>query len=164
VERNMAALTGLESQYDAFLFASVCETDEMTFSVLSLLARQDVDPWQEAARLAQLSKAQAINSLAATIWKSNSDRWSPSEASVIAVGLIDLLPSHGHPHSTALWGNDSNGRLAFWMIVGMLFMSLAISGNSTQGLIKDSGDPPHGISSAAREDAVTRSPRGMGTD
>ena len=70
----MAELTGLEPQYDAFLFASVCEADEMTLSVLSLLARQDVDPWQEAARLAQLSKAQAINSLAAAIWKSNSDR------------------------------------------------------------------------------------------
>lgn len=55
-ERNMAELTGLEPQYDAFLFAPVCEAYEMTLSVLSLLARQDVDPWQEAARLAQLSK------------------------------------------------------------------------------------------------------------
>ena len=160
----MAALSGLESQYDAFLFASVCETDEMTLSVLSLLARQDVDPWQEAARLAQLSKAQAINSLAAKIWKSNSDRWSPSEASVLAVGLIDLLPSHGHPRSTPLWRDDGNGRLTFWMVAGMLFMSLAISGNSTQGLNKDSGEPPHGISGAAQEDAVTRSARGIGTD
>ena len=160
----MAELSGLESQYDAFLFASVCETDEMTLSVLSLLARQDVDPWQEAARLAQLSKAQAINSLAAKIWKSNSDRWSPSEASVLAVRLIDLLPSHGHPHSTPLWGDDGNGRLTFWMVAGMLFMSLAISGNSTQGLNKDPGEAPHGISSAAQEDAVTRSARGIGTD
>jgi len=61
----------------------------MTLSVLSLLARQDVDPWQEADRLAHLSKAQAISSLAAKIWKSNNDRWSPSEASVLAVRLID---------------------------------------------------------------------------
>jgi hypothetical protein len=78
--------------------------------------------------------------------------------------LIDLLPSHGHPHSTPLWGDDGNGRLTFWMVAGMLFMSLTISGNSTQELIKDSDDPPHGISSAAQEDAATRSARGIGTD
>ena len=52
----MTELSRLESQYDAFLFASVCETGEMTLSVLSVLARQDVDPWQEAARLTQLSE------------------------------------------------------------------------------------------------------------
>ena len=56
----MTELSRPESQYDAFLFASVCETDEMTLSVLSVLARQDVDPWQEAARLAQLPRDQAI--------------------------------------------------------------------------------------------------------
>ena len=72
----MTELPRLESQYDAFLFASVCETDEMTLSVLSVLARHDVDPWQEAARLAQLSRDQAVNSLASRIWKSNSERWS----------------------------------------------------------------------------------------
>jgi hypothetical protein len=163
-ERDMTELSGLESQYDAFLFASVCETDEMTLSVLSLLARQDVDPWQEAARLTQLSRAQATNSLAAKIWKSNSERWSPSEASVLAVRLIDLLPSHCHPRSTSLWADDGNGRLTFWMVAGMLFMSLVISGNSMQGLNKDSGDPSHGIKSAAQEGAVTRSAPGIGTD
>ena len=137
----MIELSGLESQYDAFLFASVCETDEMTLSVLSLLARQDVDPWQEAARLTQLSEAQAINSLATKIWKSNSDHWSPSEASIVAVRLIDLLPSHGRPRSTPLSAGDGNGRLTFWVVAGMLFMSIAISGNSMQSLTKDSGDP-----------------------
>ena len=77
----------------------------MTLSVLSVLARQDVDPWQEAARLAQLSRDQAINSLASKIWKSNSERWSPSEASILAARLIELLPSHsGSPSSHALGG------------------------------------------------------------
>ena len=93
----MTELSRPESQYDAFLFASVCETNEMTLSVLSVLARQDVDPWQEAARLAQLSRDQAISSLASKIWKSNSERWSPSEASILAVRLIELLPSHSRP-------------------------------------------------------------------
>ena len=90
----MTELSSPESQYDAFLFAPVCETNEMTLSVLSVLARQDVDPWQEAARLAQLPRDQAINTLASQIRKSKSQRWSPSEASILAVRLIELLPSH----------------------------------------------------------------------
>ena len=90
----MTELSRLQSQYDAFLFASLGDTDKMTPSVLSVLEREDVDPWQEAARLAALSPEQAINSLASKIWKSNSERWSPSEASILALRLIELLPSH----------------------------------------------------------------------
>jgi hypothetical protein len=160
----MTELSVLESQYDAFLFAPVCETDEMTLSVLSLLARQDVDPWQEAARLAQLSKPQAINSLATTIWKSNGERWSASEASILAVRLIDFLPSHGRARPAPLRTDDGRGGLMFWVIAGMLFMSMAISGNSMQRLTKDSGDPLHVVSKAAKADTVTRSSRGIGTD
>ena len=160
----MTELSRLESQYDAFLFASVCETDEMTLSVLSVLARQDVDPWEEAARLAQLSRDQAISSLASKIWKSNSERWSPSEAGVLAVRLIELLPSHSGPRSSPLWADDGNGRLTLWVVAGMLFMSIAISGNSMQKLTKDSSAPNHSVSMTVQENAVTRSSRGIGTD
>src|ERR1051326_3609294 len=90
----MTELSRAQSQYDAFLFASLGDTDRMTPSVLSVLACEDVDPWQEAARLAELSPEQAINSLASKIWKSNSERCSPSEASILALRLIELLPSH----------------------------------------------------------------------
>jgi hypothetical protein len=83
----MNELSPPETRFDALLFASLCETDEMTLSVLSLLARQDVDPWQEANRLPQLSGAEAINSSAARIWKSDSEQWSPSEASMLAARL-----------------------------------------------------------------------------
>lgn len=160
----MAELSRLESQYDAFLFASLSETDGMTLSVLSVLARQDVDPWQEAARLTQLSRDQAINSLASTIWKSNSERWSPSEASILAVRLIELLPSHSRPRSSPLWTDDGNGRLTFWVVAGMLSMSIAISGNSMQKLTKDPGTSTHSVSMTVQEDAVTGSSRGIGTD
>jgi hypothetical protein len=160
----MTALSRLESQYDAFLFASVCETDDMTLSVLSVLARHDVDPWQEAARLAQLSRDQAVNSLALKIWKSDSERWSASEASILAARLIELLPSHGRPSSNQLWADDGNGRLPFWVVAGILFMSIAISGNSMQKLTKDSSGPAHSVSMAIHEDAVTRSSRRIGTD
>ena len=160
----MTELSRPVSQYDAFLYASVCQTDEMTLSVLSVLARQDVDPWQEADRLAQLSRDQATNSLASKIWKSNSERWSPSEASIQAVRLIELLPSHSRPGSNPPWADDGSGRVTFWVVAGMLFMSIAISGNNMQKLTKDSSAPTHSVSLTVQEDAVTRSSRGIGTD
>jgi hypothetical protein len=160
----MTELSRLESQYDAFLYAPLCETDEMALSLLSVLARQDIDPWQEAARLTQLSKEQAINSLASKIWKSDSERWSPSEASLLAVRLIELLPSHNRPPSNSIWTEDGNARLTFWLVAWMLFMSIVISGNSIQTLTKDSSVPTHSVSVAVQEDAVTRSSRGIGTD
>jgi hypothetical protein len=163
-ECEMTELSRLESQYDAFLFASLSETDEITLSVLSVLARQDVDPWQEAARLTQLSREQAINSLASKIWKSNSERWSPSEASILAIRLIELLPSHSLPLSNSLWTDKGNGRLTFWLVAGMLFMSIAISGNSMQKLTNSSSTPTHSTRVVVQEGAVTQSSHGMRTD
>jgi hypothetical protein len=46
----------------------------------------------------------------------------------------------------------------------MLFMSIAISGNSMQKLTKDSSAPTLSVSMAVQEDAITRSSRGIGTD
>jgi hypothetical protein len=158
----MTALFCLDSQYDTFLFASLSETDEMTLSVLSLLARQDVDPWQEAARLTQLPKTQAINSLAAKIWTSNSERWSPSEASILAARLIELLPSHSH--SSPRWASDDTGRSMFWIVAWILCMSVAISGNNLQKPTSVASAPATGVSIVAQEHAATRTPRGIGTD
>ena len=143
----MTELPRLDLKYDAFLFASVCETDEMTLSVLSVLARHDVDPWRkEAARLTQLSRDQAVNSLASKIWKSDSERWSASEASILAARLIELLPSHGRPSSNQLWADDGNARLTFWIVAGMLSMSIAISGHGMQ----NAKDPTRRPISSAR--------------
>jgi len=159
----MTDLPRLESQYDAFLFASICDTDEMTLSVLSVLARHDVDPWQEAARLTQLSRDQAVNSLASRIWKSNGERWSASEASILAARLIELLPSHGRPGSNQPWANDGNAKLTFWVVAALLSISIAISGNGMQKA-KESDASPHIVDRKVQENAVTQSSRGIGTD
>ena len=58
----------LGSQFDSFLFAPIGEErNGMPLSVVSALARSDVDPWQEAASLAQLSRTAATRRLAALI-------------------------------------------------------------------------------------------------
>ncbi|XIA64268.1 hypothetical protein ACFIOY_36155 [Bradyrhizobium sp. TZ2] len=157
----MTGLRRLDSQYDAFLFASLCETDGMPLSVLTVLVRQDVDPWQEAEHLTQLSREQAINSLASKIWKSNSERWSPSEASILADRLIDLLPSHGNPLSNSPWTEDS--RMTLWLVAWMIFMSIGVTGHRMQGSTQSADTPTEGVSVAAQETTASRSPRGIGT-
>jgi hypothetical protein len=50
---NGALMTGLSqntSESDRFLFALLGKGDGISLSVVSVLARQDMDPWQEAAR------------------------------------------------------------------------------------------------------------------
>ena len=158
----MTELSRPESQYDTFLFAPVCETDEMTLSVLSVFARQDVDPWQEAARLAELPREQAIDSLASKISNANSGRGLPSDASTLAARLIELLPSHGRSPSRPLGADDVNGNLTFWVVAGMLFMSIAISGNKVQQTRDSSASTS--VSMTAQENGAARSSRSTGTD
>ena len=147
----MSKLSHREAQYDAFLFTALCEDDDISLTVLSLLARQDFDPRQEAARLAQLSKEQAINSLASKIWKSDSERWSPSAASILATRLIELLPSH-HSHSSSPVAEQPRGMMV-WVIIGMLLGSIAVSGNNMQNSADRANAPPSDSSVVVQQDA-----------
>ncbi len=63
-----ASFSYLTPQFDDFLFARIDEDGEATpLSVLSVLARLGVDPWEEAAKLAQLPRISAAERLAAFI-------------------------------------------------------------------------------------------------
>ena len=157
----MTEVSRLESRYDAFLFASLCQDDELPLSVLSVLARQDLDPWQEADRLAHLSNEQAVNSLASRIWKSDSKRWSPSEASVLAIRLIQLLPSHGGSTSDRNSAEDNGGRM-MWLVVGMLVASIVASGDGIKKSLMSSDNPDHYISSVVPQKASPS--HGVATD
>lgn len=125
----MTQLSPSNSQFDRFLFAPLYENGETSLSVLSALARQDIDAWQEAARLDQLSKEPAINSFASTIWKSDSERWSPSEASLVAASLIELLPSHNDTRNSLISNESRNAKLMMWLVYGIFLGSIAMSGN-----------------------------------
>jgi len=58
---NVAQAIPNGSEFQNFLYAPICqEHDGMTLSVLSAIARQDIDPWTEAARLAQLPEQTAV--------------------------------------------------------------------------------------------------------
>ena len=84
------------SSLDRFLYASICEDcNGVQLSVLSALARANVDPWEEAARLTTMPKATAEEALAAILHNASALNYDRSEAEAAAVRLIKLLPQDG---------------------------------------------------------------------
>lgn len=70
----------------------------MLLSVLSALARLDVDPWQEAATLAGLPVPTAIERLASLITTLPHESSGNPDCGTIAARLIALLPRRVRPN------------------------------------------------------------------
>jgi hypothetical protein len=84
-----AAISALESGFDPFLQSVVREDpDGIPLTVLSVLARLDLDPWEEVARLAQLPTEAAAQAALP------GDAATSAEGGTIAARLVTLLP-HG---------------------------------------------------------------------
>jgi hypothetical protein len=88
-----ASTFGLGTEFDAFLFAPTgAERNGMPLSVVSLLARMDLDPWQEAASLAALPAETAARKLAAWLEALPESIPKQADTSTTAARLIALLP------------------------------------------------------------------------
>jgi|WetSurMetagenome_2_1015567.scaffolds.fasta_scaffold136063_2 hypothetical protein len=87
-----ARVPDIGSQYDSFLYATICaEANGSLLSVLSAMARMNLDPWQEAEILAGLPVKAATNRLATLI--AAVPGGVPGETGLIAARLVKLLPS-----------------------------------------------------------------------
>jgi hypothetical protein len=88
-----ASASFLGSEFNDFLFAPIGEDRTgMLLTVLSALARRDLDPWKAAAELAGLPEETAIQrlvSLISTLPRGLSPRTDPR---TIAAGAVALLP------------------------------------------------------------------------
>ena len=83
------AFPPLGQEYEPFLYAIVCdEGDGMPLTVVSALARSGADPWKEAARIARLPKAVALEALARVI-----PVRGEADGAAIANRLLSLLPA-----------------------------------------------------------------------
>jgi hypothetical protein len=88
----------LGSQFDAFLFSPIGEDrNGMPLSVVSLLARRDIDPWQEAATLAAMSVDAASRRLDSLIRTLPAQPLTLPDSRTIATRLIALLPHWTDP-------------------------------------------------------------------
>ncbi len=87
------------SEFDEFLFAPIgADSNGMTLSVLSMLARTGIDPWGKAAELARLPREAANDAVASFIAALPSGLVSHGDIAAQAARLAGLLP-RGSSHS-----------------------------------------------------------------
>src|SRR5271165_3418585 len=80
-------------EFGPFLFASIGDDrNGKLLSVLSMLARLDIDPWQEAASLAHMSKETATARLTALIGALPDEPTAGVPIASVAADLVALLP------------------------------------------------------------------------
>lgn len=138
------------SGLNEFLFAAVgTETNGMTLSVVSVLARMGHDPWLEAGRLASLPKSAAIESLARSIAGMPASLWSQQAAMAIATGLVVLLPAQAVPPApgSPLLAHSARTRGLFRIIIILVCIASAVAFGS--GFFTSLEAPKPDISSIA---------------
>jgi hypothetical protein len=95
-----APIPPLGPEFNNFLFALVGEDrNGMPLSVVSVLARMDLDPWVEAASLADLPAETAARKLASWLDALSDPALKPASPDTRAVRLIALLPRRATPNS-----------------------------------------------------------------
>jgi hypothetical protein len=125
------SVSNVTSQYDEFLFAPIGdEPGGMRLSVISALARMNVDPWEEAARLSALSTTEAQRTLVSTLDLFPGKRQKSEETEILAARLVALLPkarevTTAQAASTAGIGEQ---RTHYWIVwvcfaIAMSFLS-----------------------------------------
>jgi len=88
---SSASVSALTPEFDDFLFAQInADSEETPLSMLSVLARLDLDPWAEAAKLAELPRASAVQRLVSLI---AAIPGAYPDAGTVSNRLICLLPS-----------------------------------------------------------------------
>ena len=101
------------SEYNAFLFAAVGEEKVgLPLTVLTALARQGVDPWDEAARLADLPREAAARILGAVIAKLPEGDWKASDSEAIATRLVKWLPGRSALAIPSVASGRNDGRVS----------------------------------------------------
>jgi hypothetical protein len=118
------------AEFNDFLFAPIGEDrNGMLVSVLSGLARLDVDPWQEAENLTHLPGEAAALRLASLIGTLRDTETAYLDPSTIAARLIALLPQRDgskNQSSNMPRGNGTTTSSKSWWIY-LSLMSLALS-------------------------------------
>jgi hypothetical protein len=105
-----ARFSTLNARYEEFLFAQVCEeANGMRLSVLSALARMNVDPWEEATRLAAMPRAIAEKTLLSILDAVSGRSWKSPEAAGNCCAAGSAAPAAGRGCNRC--GDDNRARL-----------------------------------------------------
>ena len=174
IVNHRARFSTLNASYEDFLFATVCEdTNGMRLSVISALARTNVDPWEEATRLAAMPKVIAEKTLLCIIDLVSGRSWKSAEAAAIAARLVRLLPQSGEAATVAATGtaNAASGiakvltlhKHYWWLWVAIALAMTLITPHhkaapsSASAVASESGATPQSKNSAETPDPVGQS-------
>lgn len=144
-----ASVSFLGSEFNDFLFAPIGEErNKSLLSVLSALARLDLDPWQEAAKLARLPVEAATQRLASLIAKLPDGSSPYRDSTTIAARLIMLLPRSADPDASlrdrALGlGAMANSRTFIYvMLMALVLGAFGFMANHQPPATADDADKP----------------------
>jgi hypothetical protein len=98
----------LGSEFNDFLFAPIGEDQNgLNLSVVSLLARMNLDPWEEAGNLATLPAQAAGKRLASSLESLTDPRLRQTICAATVMRLLALLPRRAPPAAlTPVTGTD----------------------------------------------------------
>lgn len=117
----------MSAQFDRFLHEPIGEdSNGMLLTVLSALARLDVDPWEEAATLARLPGVAATRKLALLLAALPERLLGGSDSGTVASRLIALLPTQARPVRPADPGGPAPGVPGRPPMLGSLILYLVI--------------------------------------
>lgn len=130
------AAQGTASEFDDFLLAPMGEDRSgAPLSVLSALARLNVDPWEEAAQLSRLPLEAAAQKLAALIAALPAGSSARADPGAMADGLVKLLRLHpvAQIPSPEAPSREAQGRsrLLTFGLCYLIAMALAITSHWT---------------------------------
>jgi hypothetical protein len=156
-----AAPSHLGSEFNDFLFAPIGnEGNGMQLSVLSALARLNIDPWLEAAKLARLPRAIAVEQLGSLIAQLPGGLSAFSNPGTIATRLVARLPSQVRAQTPApttprsFGAPISGGAVIRVVLINMIFVAFIVVGqwvatnHHGPAPVETAGQGPPGVPSA----------------
>lgn len=149
------SITFLGHEFDGFLFAPIGEdANGMLLSVASVLARLNIDPWQEAANLADLPREAAIGHLATLLRKMAHPSCGQRDPLAIARRLVLLLPAKGALSPQWPVFRMLNRSPLAMAVMYVVFVALVVGG---QYLLRDMSASP--AAAASKQIAPSQAPK-----
>jgi hypothetical protein len=139
---NRPSVFCITPRYNDFLFAPIGEeANGMQLSVLSALARMNVDPWEEATRLAAMPREIAMRTLLSTLDLLPGRSWNSSESEAIAARLIQLLPQRreGATFATTEAARGRAPQTNYWLVWLCFAIAMSLFSPHHQATTTDTG-------------------------
>jgi hypothetical protein len=150
----MSSTSALSASFNDFLFATVCEErNDMPLTVVSALARLDLDPWTEAAELARMPADGAARRLAALL-----AGVAGASPATTAARLVALLPNpakadvsfRGRAARVMTVRSALAVRIVFMLFMASLAVSVLISNLAPRGALPPPAHAPAHAATAPR--------------